>query len=90
MSALLEPRQIEPSRLGYRRYLAGTLTLIERAPRRWAVRDLTAHAPVRYLSADGEWSTNGGHGLEWESAYWHDFGTAVRLASEAQSMGGAA
>lgn len=84
MSDLLEPQPIEPSQLGHKRYQVGALTLVERAPHLWAVRDLTTHAPVRYLSADGQWSTEGGAGAKWNEAYWHDFDTAVRLAREAR------
>lgn len=85
MNTLLEPRPIEPSSLGSQRLLVGTLTLVERMVGRWAVRDLTVPEAVKYLSADGEWSQEGGRGPAWEAAYWHDFDTALRLAREAQS-----
>lgn len=82
--------EIESAPNGAQRFRVGALTLVARPGGRWAVRDLTTHAPVRYLATDGTWSTEGGSGPEWESAYWHDFDTAVRLAQAAQHAGGAA
>lgn len=84
MTTSFEPQPIEPSSLGSQRYLVGTLTLVERMSGRWAVRDLTTPEAVKYLSADGEWSSEGGRGPAWEAAHWHDFDTALRLAREAQ------
>ncbi len=78
----LEPVALSPTSTGGQRYRVGTLTLVERPGGRWAVRDLTVHGPVRYLSSTGHWSAQGGEGPEWERAYWHDFDTAVAVACD--------
>ena len=79
---LLEPTPIAASPSGAIRYQVGTLTLVERPAGLWAVRDLTIHGPVRYLSSTGHWSAQGGEGMEWQRAYWHDFDAAVVLAQD--------
>ncbi|GAA2346564.1 hypothetical protein [Dactylosporangium salmoneum] len=78
----LAPQRINASPIGADRFQVGTLTLIERVKGRWAVRDLTVRGPVRYLNTTGHWSTHGGDGPDWERAYWHDFDTAVALATD--------
>lgn len=81
----LAPQPIAPTSGGGERFQVGKLILVERPGGRWAVRDLTAHGPVRcYLGATGHWSDHGGAGPEWELAYWHDFDTAVLLATDDQ------